>query len=55
MKILVTGSSGFIGSKIIEALSLDDSIYLIKLPEIKNKLNKVFYYDIYNCDFDKLV
>jgi nucleoside-diphosphate-sugar epimerase len=54
MKILVTGSSGFIGSKIIEALSLDDSIHLTTTTRNKKQVKKnVLYYDIYNCDFNK--
>ena len=45
MKILVTGSSGFIGSKIIEALSLDDSIHLTTTTRNKKQVKKKDSYE----------
>ena len=53
IKILVTGSSGFIGKKIVNQLSLDNSIVIIRTTRNKKDVSKnILYYDIYDCKFD---
>ena len=48
MKILITGSSGFIGKKIIEIFKNDESILIIRTTRHKENIKKnVFYYDIF--------
>jgi len=53
MKVLITGSSGFIGKKLIDILKLDESIQIIRTTRDKKKIkDNVIFYDIYNCEFD---
>ncbi len=51
-KILLTGSTGFIGSVALERLSLENKVYFISRNKIKNKYLKQnqiqIYYDSYN-------
>lgn len=51
MKILLTGSTGFIGSSVYKELSKDNELYLIfrNKKKIKNKLNsKIIFFKNYN-------
>jgi len=54
-KILITGSTGFIGSKIFEEFSKNNKIYIIlrnkkKIKRVKN-LNIIYYRDFDNLNF----
>ena len=54
-KILITGSTGFIGSKILEEFSKNNKIYIIlrnkkKIKRVKN-LNIIYYRDFDNLNF----
>jgi dTDP-6-deoxy-L-talose 4-dehydrogenase (NAD+) len=53
MKVLITGSSGFIGKRILDILKSDESIEIISTTRHKENIKEdIYYYDIYNCDFE---
>ncbi|MDA9139627.1 NAD(P)-dependent oxidoreductase [Flavobacteriaceae bacterium] len=53
MKILITGSSGFIGKKIIDFLKSDNLIQIIRTTRNQKEVKEdVIFYDIYNIDFN---
>ena len=52
MKILVTGSSGFIGKNIVKELKLDKTIQVIETTRNEDCMgSNTFFFDIYKCDF----
>lgn len=54
MKVLITGSSGFIGKKILDAFKVDKSLKIILTTRKKGINDKnLRYYDIFSCDYDR--